>query len=235
MKLHRHTSRHAWLVASISACFLLGAQPGVVAAQSAPAGQGESNAGSGASDADKGDAGATDKRAKKRRGGPNREGEYGGVVPGQVPDQDSKRRKVRKRKNAVSWIGFQPRPDGTSRLFLRMANELTYEQSVQGEQLVVNIAGARYRHRNTRRRLDVRFFATPLSLVLSKRVSSRRARKDRPARKAGIELRISFKDKEDVREASASMSTEPDGYTYLYLEFPAPASKGTISVSDPEG
>lgn len=158
----------------------------------------------------------------------SREGTYGGAVPGQ-PATDKP-----KRKNALSWIGFQPAEDGSARVFLRLANELSYEQFLDGKTLVVHIDGARFRHRNTSRRLDVRFFGTALSQITSKRVSRSKKRGDRPARKAGIQVRIQFLRDEDVRPAQASMKAENDGYTYLYLDFAAPASAGTIKVSDPE-
>ena len=179
------------------------------------------------------------KAKQKRRKGPNREGEYGGIVPERDPAADDRRRKQRKRKNAISWVGFQPWDGGRARLFVRLANELEYTQNLVGSALYVNIARARYRHKNTRRRLDMRHFDTALELVTGKRVSARRARKNRPARKRGIELRITFKDAKDAREASASMTTGKDGYTYLNLDFPPGSGSsgggGGITISDPEG
>lgn len=156
--------------------------------------------------------------------------DYRGATPG----QSSKPRHLR--KNALSWIGFQVRDDGSARVFLRLANELPFEQSVRDGVVVVSLVGARYRHSNTRRPLDVRFFGTALERISSKSVSRRRKSKDRPERKAGIEVYLHFKRKEDARPASAVMKTEPDGYTYLYLDVPAPApvSEGTITVSEPD-
>lgn len=179
------------------------------------------------------DDGADD-GARKARRSRNREGQYGGVVPDREPDPDDTRRTRRKRKNAVSWIGFQPQDGGRARVFVRMANELEYAQHLAGNVLYINIAGARYRHRNTLRRLDMRHFETALETVTSKRVSRRRARKGKHARKRGIELRISFKDAKDAREAAASLAAGKDGYTYLYLDFPPAAGSGSVTVSDPE-
>lgn len=186
-----------------------------------------------ADDGEQADSSTDGKSAKKRRTGPNREGEYSGIVPDRAPE-DGKRKKRKKRKNAISWVGFQPLDGGRSRLFVRMANELQYTQQLVGNVLYVNIVGARYRHRNTRRRLDTRHFDTSLKLVTNARVSARRARKNRHARQRGIELKISFKDSKDAREASASMSAGKDGYTYLFLEFPPAAGAGSVTISDPE-
>lgn len=153
---------------------------------------------------------------QRARSTTERERTYRGVVPGLDP------LKKRKRKNALSWIGFQPGEDGSARVFLRLANELPFEQSTEGRTLTVHLQGARFRFRNTRRRLDVHFFGTVLHQITSKRVSRRGKRGDRPARKAGIEVRIQFKEGADARSARATMKTEGDGYTYLYLDFDPP-------------
>ncbi len=158
----------------------------------------------------------------------HKEGEYGGVVPGKSTH------KAGKRKNTLSWIGFQPKEGGAAQVFIQLSNEVPYEQTVVEGILVVKLTGARYRSRNARRRLDLRFFESALRLITSKRVSKRRARKNRPARTAGIEIRIQFKNPSDARVPTATMRSEKDGFTYLLLDFDPPAGSGSISISDPE-
>jgi hypothetical protein len=142
-------------------------------------------------------------------------GDYGGVTPG-----ESTSRKPR-RPNRVTWVGFQVKDDGTSTLFVQLTSEVPFTQEVAGGKLIVRLEGARYSNRNARRRLDTRFFETALQQVTSRAVSKRRARGDQPARPAGVELTISFKNPEDAREARAELRQEQDGYHYLYLSFGA--------------
>jgi len=162
---------------------------------------------------------------------PNKEGEYGGVTPGKSTLKGTKR------KNQVSWIGFQPQADGSTRLFVQLSNDVEFSQEVRKGVLVVHLDGARYRNRNAQRRLDTRFFATTLRQVTSRRVGKRRARGDRPARTAGIEVRIQFKDPQQARVANAEMVREKDGFHYLFLDFTGPVTSGgggggDIDVSD---
>jgi hypothetical protein len=51
-----------------------------------------------------------------------------------------------------------------------------------------------------------------------KKVGARKARKGRPARKAGYEVRIQVENAAAAREAAARTATEADGYFYLYLD-----------------
>jgi hypothetical protein len=142
-------------------------------------------------------------------------GDYGGVTPG-----EGATRKPR-RPNRLTWVGFQTKDDGTSTLFAQLTSEVPFTQEVAGGKLIVRLEGARYANRNVRRRLDTRFFETTLQQVTSRAVSRRRARGDQPARPAGVELTISFKNPEDAREARAELRQEQDGYHYLYLSFGA--------------
>ncbi len=172
---------------------------------------------------------ADDKSAPPAKSAPDErhhEGEYGGATPGVVyPYQEDKgdqkrfRRPAPRRKNTLYWIGFQSEADGRSRLFLKMTTDAEYTQTVTGKELVVFVAGVRPLARNTLRRLDVRFFDTSLLEVKSKRVRRRRAHKGQPARKAGIELHITFKNPADLHEATAQLHKEKDDFYYLYLDF----------------
>lgn len=159
----------------------------------------------------------------------NKVGEYSGVKPGASPYDAPKRK-----KNLVSWIGFQLREGGGSRVFVQLSNEVSYEQRVEDGTLAVKLENGRYRHRNVSRRLDTRYFETVLRQVTSKRVRKRRATRKRPAQSPGIELRIEFKNAADAQQATATVEKEKDGYHYLYLDFPAPAGTGSLSISEPE-
>jgi len=145
------------------------------------------------------------------------EGEYGGVKPGEPLRHDG--RPVKKpRAGTLAWVGFEA-TDGGARIFLQAPTEFTYSQHLEGHTLVVQLAGIKRLARNVRRPLDTRFFDTPVARVTVKKVGARRARKGRPARKAGVEVRVAFKRAADAREASARTATEADHWFYLYLDF----------------
>jgi hypothetical protein len=160
-------------------------------------------------------------RGNTQRGNPqgggataDRDG-YGGVNPGEGTSRKPRR------PNRLTWVGFQPKDDGTSTLFLQLTSEVPFTQEVKNGKLLVRLEGARFANANARRRLDTRFFETALQQVTSRAVPKRRARGDEPARAAGVELTISFKQPEDAREARAEMRQEADGYYYIYLNFGA--------------
>jgi hypothetical protein len=154
-----------------------------------------------------------DDRAAGAASGP---GAYRGLNPGEAASRKPRR------PDRLTWVGFQPKDDGTSTLFLQLSSEVPFAQEVTNGKLVVKLEGARYGNPNTRRRLDTRFFEGALQQVTSKAVSRRRARRDQPERTAGIELTISFKNPADAGEARAEMRQEEDGFHYLYLNFGAP-------------
>ena len=158
----------------------------------------------------------------------NRKGTYSGVKPGK---SDAKNR-VR-RKNLVTWVGFQPRDSGRSRVFVQLTSQVPYDQHVEGDTLIVTLAGARFGSANARRFLDTRFFDTALA-----RVDADRARRKgkRKRRGRGVEIRIKFKNPGDTAGASASMTTsEADGYTYLFLDFHAPSAAAPRKDEREEG
>lgn len=150
-----------------------------------------------------------------RRAGAGARDGYGGVTPGEGAPRKPRR------PNRLTWVGFQIKDDGTSTLFVQLTSEVPFTQEVAGNKLVIRLEGARYANRNARRRLDTRFFETAVQQVTSRAVPKRRARGDQPARPAGVELTISFKNPEDAREARAELRQEQDGYQYLYLSFGA--------------
>lgn len=177
--------------------------------------------------------------SKKEQRYVHKEGEYGGVTPGVIypyDDADYKKRIKRptnsgRRKHRVTWVGFQPKDDGSARVFLQLTSEQPYSQAVVGKTLEVWVHGGRLANRNNARRLDAAQFDTAIRMIKARRVGRSRGRKGAPAHPAGVQLTIHFKSAADVREAQASMSKEKDDYYYLFLDF-GPPSGGTTGGGD---
>lgn len=150
--------------------------------------------------------------------GPRKEGDYGGVVPGQRPDGPSKPRRPPP-KGTLTWIGFEAK-DGGAQLFFQSVAPFGVTQKVVGSTLVATLDLKRLAP-NTWRKIDTRFFDNPLAGVTAKQVRRGRGR--------GIEVRIQFKNPKDVREGTLRTATEADGMFYAYLTFP----EGTPTSSGP--
>jgi hypothetical protein len=145
----------------------------------------------------------------------HREGEYGGVTPGEKPASDVKdAAKPRHRrpppKDELTWIGFQAKEGGGGELFFQAPAQFTVTQHVEKGQVVVTLAGLHRQVKNARRPLDTRYFDAPIARVTA-----------RPRGKKGIEVRIAFKAPKDAHEASVRTATEADGMFYAYLDFGA--------------
>lgn len=163
-----------------------------------------------------------------------KEGDYGGVTPGQgpaTPEKGVKRRPPARK--SLNWVGFTPKEGGGSELFFQAVDEFTVTQRMDGRTLVVVLEGLSKQARNTRRPLDTRFFDTAIA-----RVTTKVAR-----RKKGIEVRIAFKDAKDAREGTLRTDKGADGMFYAYLAFGPPSTPGQIpdavdrpkaTLSDPE-
>ncbi|ACY16254.1 hypothetical protein Hoch_3754 [Haliangium ochraceum DSM 14365] len=162
-------------------------------------------------------------QAGTKSGSARADDDYGGVEPGETMSRKPRRR------NQLTWLGFQQRQGGAALLFVQLSSDVSYSQEVRDGTLTVKLEGARFANRNVSRRLDTRFFDTSLAQVLSKRVGKRRARRDTPARTAGIELSVTFKDPSAAREAQIEARQAEDGYHYLYLEFDPPGVRLSAS------
>lgn len=151
---------------------------------------------------------------------PHKEGEYGGVVPGQKPEPSARPAKPRKPppKGTLTWIGFEAK-DGGAQLFFQSVAPFAVQQHMEGTTLVAHLALTRLGG-NTWRPIDTRFFDNPLAGVAARVVGANRATKVRPARGAGIDVRITFKNPKDAREGTLRVATEADGMHYAYLTFP---------------
>lgn len=139
----------------------------------------------------------------------HREGEYGGVIPGQKPDKPKKAKRP-PAKGTLTWIGFEAK-DGGAQLFFQSVAPFQVTQKVVGSTLVVNLDLTKLAS-NTWRKIDTRFFDNPLSGVVAKATRGRKGR--------GIEVRISFRNPKDAREGTLRTATEADGMYYAYLSFP---------------
>ncbi len=154
------------------------------------------------------------KRSNKRKA-PSRVGDYDGVKAGATSITPPGARRKGKRGPVVYWVGFQPLPAGHSQVFVQLGKEVEMSQSVVSGQLVVNLYGARIGNSAVQRRLDTRYFETSIQGIVTKRLRRRKGK----GKRRGVQLIVSFKTPADAAEASASVVTETDGYSYVYLQF----------------
>jgi hypothetical protein len=176
--------------------------------------------------------------------GPHKEGQYGGVTPGETQPAAPTARPARPKrpppKGTLTWIGFEAK-DGGAQVFFQSVAPFELSQRVEGASLIVHLNLSRLGH-NTWRQVDTRFFDNPLSGIVAKAVGAARATKDHKAHAAGIEARIAFKSAKDAKEATLRTATEADGMYYAYLSFPEgtevkPSSPGAASsapVTEPD-
>lgn len=154
--------------------------------------------------------------------GPHREGQYGGVTPGEAQPRDTSSKPARPKrpppKGTLTWIGFSAK-DGGAEVFFQSVAPFEVSQRVEGATLVVHLSLTHLGH-NTWRQVDTRFFDNPLSGIVARAVPAARATKSRPGHGAGIEARISFKSPKDAKQATVRTATEADGMSYAYLTFP---------------
>jgi len=145
---------------------------------------------------------------------PHREGDYGGVIPGQTGKAEPGAKPKPKRmppKGTLSWIGFEAK-DGGAQVFLQSVGPFEVSQRVEGATLIVSLDLQRLGG-NTWRPVDTRFFDNPLSSIVAKPSKARGKNKR-------IEVRIKFKNPKDAREGTMRSQAEADGMHYVYLTFP---------------
>ena len=150
------------------------------------------------------------------------EGQYGGVEPGHpAKPEPGKKAKKPPPKGTLSWIGFEAK-DGGTQLFFQSVAPFNVTQHLEKDTLVIELDLNRL-GQNTWRQLDTRFFDTPISRIIA-----------RKARKKGLEVRVTFKNPKDAKEAAMRNTTEGDGFSYVYLTFagggaaPAPTAPGDV-------
>ena len=153
---------------------------------------------------------------------PHREGAYGGVLPGEVQPREPAGKPAKAKRppprGTLTWVGYASR-SAEAEVFFQSVAPFEVSQRVEGGAVVVHLGLTRLGH-NTWRQVDTRFFEGPLAGVIARAVGAARATKDRPARSAGIEARITFKNPQEAREATVRTATEADGMYYAFLKFP---------------
>jgi hypothetical protein len=152
----------------------------------------------------------------------HKEGDYGGVVPGQKPDAGTKPPKPKRApaKGTLTWIGFEAK-DGGAQLFFQSVSPFELSQKVSGGQLVVTLNLTRLAA-NTWRKIDTRFFDNPLAGATARKKGR------------GIEVKIAFKNAKDLRDGTVRTATEADGMYYAYLTFPEGTATSTSSGTKDE-
>jgi hypothetical protein len=163
----------------------------------------------------------------------HKEGDYGGVVPGQTSKPEPGAKPKPKRpppKGTLSWIGFEAK-DGGAELFFQSPAAFDVAQRVEGSTLIVSLDLQRLGS-NTWRTVDTRFFDNPLANITAKQGKAMRGKGKR-----GVEVRIKFKNPKDAHEGTVRSANEADGMYYVYLTFPrgtdVPAT-GAGAVNEPE-
>lgn len=167
----------------------------------------------------------------------HKEGEYGGVTPGQKPSPPpaAPKHKHPPTKGTLSWIGFEAQ-NGGAQVFLQSPGAFEIAQHLEGATLVIYATLPRL-GQNTWRQVDTRYFDNPLSSIVARQVGAAKATKDRPAHAAGVEIRIGFKNPKDARAAAVRTATEADQMFYTYLAFPegtGTGGKAEPTMKDPE-
>ncbi len=170
-----------------------------------------------------GEADAKEKAKDGARRGKSRKvslvGEYDGIRPGNVSFLPPGARHRSKKKPNIYWVGFQAQEGGSSRVFIQLGTEVEVQQWIEGTQLVVLLEGARIANRTVQRYLDTRYFDTAVQTFRTRQVRKRRAKGEVRGHAKGVELRFSFKNPVDAMEANATVASEQDGYSYVYLDF----------------
>lgn len=165
----------------------------------------------------------------------HREGQYGGVTPGEAQPRDPSSKPARPKRppprGTLTWIGFSAK-DGGAEVFFQSVAPFELAQRVEGGALIVHLGLTHLGH-NTWRQVDTRFFDNPLSGIVARAAGAVRATKGHPARGAGIDVRIAFKNPKDAREATVRTATEADGLYYAYLTFPEGAEARPAAADAP--
>ncbi len=108
----------------------------------------------------------------------------------------------------LTWTGFGMRPGRASRVFFKLSNNVSdYVVDQQGKHIVITLPNTSINVRNNRRRLDTRFFDTPVIEV--------KVRRDKSSTTISILLR---------EEATPTISIDPIGAGPTQVGTPAEAA-----------
>ena len=153
----------------------------------------------------------------------HKEGDYGGVSPGEAPPVDHPRPKRKPPVGTLSWVGFEAKSGGAE-LFFQSIAPFEVTQTVAGGSVVAHLGNLRTLGANAWRAVDTRYFDNPLS-----RIEARRA-----THGAGLDVRVTFKTAKDAHEGTLKSGLEADGYYYVYLTFPAGTDQKPATTAEPE-
>lgn len=129
---------------------------------------------------------------------------YHGIAPGVSSGSPLSKLVAKVAGPSLVWVGFQMTADG-SRVFLQTTAPADYEMQKAKTAVQLTLRGCRIHLRNNGRKLDTRFFATPVRFV-----SPRQRRKDVAV---AIALKTSL-------EVTARTEAGPEGSQFLILDFP---------------
>lgn len=134
-------------------------------------------------------------------------GGYQGVVPGNGNNLPRVAEIKSKSGTWVTWPGFISLPDGGSRIFLQTTGAISYKRADEKSKIVITIDNASVFLNNNRNSLETSHFNTPVNRVYLKSQKKKKLL-------LIIELRAQA-------EALVSQSIDPDGFSYLFVDFPA--------------
>lgn len=140
-------------------------------------------------------------------------GVYDGVEPGEAQPPPAYRRVVRRESarrpaRILTWPGFAPLGDGSSRFFIQTTQPIAPELFVEEGRVVVLFRNTTIHVRNSGRWLETRFFNTPVM----------RARLERRRRDMALVLVLRANTAATPRIASEAA---PGGnFHYTYIDFP---------------
>jgi hypothetical protein len=142
-------------------------------------------------------------------GDPSAEGEhprgsYCGVKPGGEAPRGLTV-KAGEKPTAITWPGFQMRPDGSSRVFLQATTPIDTQAATAGDKVVVDLGDVRIVGTN-RFPLYTQYFNTPVTRVEIKRAHNRTTLE--------LTLRAQVQPRISTEQAKS-------GFFFVYLDFPA--------------
>lgn len=141
-------------------------------------------------------------------------GVYAGVEPGEAQPPPAfgrvMRRQQRRRQRSLilTWPGFAPLGDGSSRFFIQTTEPMSPQVTVEDNRVVVLFPNTTIHLRNSRRWLETRFFNTPVL----------RARLER--RRRDMALVLVLREGVRVTPRVASEAAQGGNFHYTYIDFP---------------
>lgn len=130
---------------------------------------------------------------------------YHGTTPGQGNTLPKVAELKGKKGSWITWPGFFMTADGGSRVFLQTTAPLSYKQKITKNKIILTFKNTKVHLSNNQNPLVTLHFNTPVKKIYLKK------------RKKHTELILEMKIK---TEPTISQSTDADGYSYLFVDFP---------------